>query len=206
MPAVPSLLVPFPESIAVRISSEAAGAISMTPVVNRTMPARELVEVILATTGKDRGRVSDVLARGAVVQGASRFRWPGLNVEATELDALLATFPDPDPRRPFRRDACIGVRLRAGAQALELPREVASRRRFLKRRSLWDALMELADVRPPKYIDYSYRTRSDDYRLPLANAEAEAIREAAGLLAYSGLAAHVRGVAIDCIEYSVRFP
>ncbi len=42
--------MPLPDQIQVRISSEAAGAITLTPVVNQTIAMRDLVEVILSTT------------------------------------------------------------------------------------------------------------------------------------------------------------
>jgi hypothetical protein len=198
--------VALPSDIPVRISSEAAGSISLTPVVSRSMPLREVVETILATTGKDARRVKDILIRGAVVQGASRFRWQPVQAEDQDILEILRSFPDPDPARPFSSERCLGVRLRAGRQTIELPREIASERRLLKRKSFWDALMDLASRGTPAYIDYSYRTRSDDYRLPLSPSELAALQKAAELLRYSGLAAQIRMLGIESVEYAVRFP
>lgn len=170
------------------------------------MPLGEVVETILATTGKDASRVRDILSRGAVVQGASRFRWQPLQALEEEVARLLCAFPDPDPSRGFAAERCIGVRLRAGRQTVELPREIAAERRFLKRRSFWDALLEMAAHRALVYIDYSYRTRSDDYRVEISPADLASLRESAALLRYPGLTARIRLLAIECIEYSVRFP
>ena len=53
------------------------GSISITPVVVREMPLRELVEYMLGVTGKDEARIRELLLRGTLVSGASRFRWAG---------------------------------------------------------------------------------------------------------------------------------
>lgn len=178
----------------------------MTPVVSQSMPLRDVVEAILATTGKDANRVRDILARGAVVQGASRIRWEPLRADDSDVAQILGTFPDPDPRRPFAMERCIGVRLRAGRQMIELPREVASERRFLKRRSFWDTLAEFAARGAPEYLDYSYRTRSDQYRMTVSPADLKVLRDAADLLRYTGLVAQIRGSGIEAVEFVVRFP
>ena len=46
----------LPDRIRVKLSSEAAEGISITPVVAREMPLRELVEYMLGVTGKDAAR------------------------------------------------------------------------------------------------------------------------------------------------------
>lgn len=178
----------------------------MTPVVRQTMATRDLVEVIVSTTGKDLARVADVLARGAVVQGGSRLRWEAVRCEGEALTAMLATFPDPDPNRPFRAGACTGVRLRAGKHVVELPREVASETRLFQRRSFWDTLMRIAGDSAPEYLDYSYKLRSDQYRIHLNADELERLRTAADLLRYSGIAAQIRTLPFECVEFSVRYP
>jgi hypothetical protein len=196
--------VALPEHVQVRISSEAAGAITMTPVVNQTIPMRELVEIVLGSSGKDPRRVAEVLLRGAVVQGASRFRWQPVDAAPGDLAMLLAGFPEADPSRPFRHDQCVGVRLRAGVQVLELPREIAEARRLLKRRSFWDELMALGLRSKLEYVDYSYRLRADEYRLRLAPADLALLRAAASLLRHSGLAASILETHHELLEYVVR--
>ena len=47
----------LPPTVRVKLSSEAAGSISLTPVVVQEFAIRELVENILAVTGKDEARV-----------------------------------------------------------------------------------------------------------------------------------------------------
>src|ERR1044071_1039171 len=104
----------LPERIRVKLSSEAAEGISITPVVAREMPLRELVEYLLGVTGKDEGRVRELLLRGTLVSGASRFRWAGWEADPESLRELLATFPDPDPARPFEAFRCMRANLRGG--------------------------------------------------------------------------------------------
>lgn len=178
----------------------------MTPVVHQVMPLRDLVEVVLGTTGKDPSRVREVLLRGAVVQGASRFRWESLAASGEDLEAVLLTFPDPDPSRPFRDKQCTGARFRAGRHVIEVPREIGAQRRLFKRRSFWDELMAVAARSTAEYIDYSYRTRSDQYRVALTPENSAAIQQAAELLRYSAPAEQLRANALSAVELWVRYP
>src|SRR5579872_6317441 len=108
----------LPDAIRVKLSSEAAEGISLTPVVVREMPLRELVEHMLGVTGKDEARVRELLLRGALVSGASRFRWTGWEADHAGLRELLATFPDPEPSRPFAPERSVRAILRGGRQPI----------------------------------------------------------------------------------------
>src|SRR5713101_2256674 len=123
----------LPDTIRVKLSSEAAEYISLTPVVVREMPLRELVEHMIGITGKDEARVRDLLLRGTLVSGASRFRWTGWEADAQAVGSLLATFPDPDPARPFTADRCVRAVLRGGRLPIGIPREIGARRGPLAR-------------------------------------------------------------------------
>src|SRR5438445_12044335 len=96
--------MPLPDSVRVKLSSEVADSISITPVVVQNIPIRELVEHMLGVTGKDTPRLHELLLRGTLVSGASRFRWSGWAADHTDIEALLTTFPDRDPLRPFPPD------------------------------------------------------------------------------------------------------
>ena len=74
----------LPPTVRVKLSSEAAESISITPVVVQEMPVRELVEYMLGVTGKDEARIRELLLRGSLVSGASRFRWTGWDVDLAE--------------------------------------------------------------------------------------------------------------------------
>lgn len=176
----------LPEIIRVKLSTEAAEAISLTAVVARDIPVRELVEEILAITGKDRDRVRGVLQRGTLVSGATRFRWAGVEADAGETDALLATFPDADPTRPFAAERCLAAIL-GGRRPIEVSRETGMRKPALRRSSFWDALMQAAAAGPPRYCEYSYRRRADRYRVEFPAAGRERLRAAARLVRYSTL-------------------
>src|SRR5689334_9069219 len=97
----------LPDTVRVKLSSEDAGAISLTQVVVRDMPVRELVEYMLGVTGKDEARIRDLLLRGSLINGASRFRWTGWDASLPAVRDLLATFPDAQPDRPFVRERCV---------------------------------------------------------------------------------------------------
>src|SRR5208282_3487365 len=96
----------LPAIVRVKLSSEGAESISITPVVVREMPVRELVEHMLGVTGKDETRIRDLLLRGNLVSGATRFRWTGWEADLEGVRELLATFPDADASRRFAAANC----------------------------------------------------------------------------------------------------
>src|SRR6185295_18374543 len=171
----------LPPTVRVKLSSEAAESISITPVVVQEMPVRELVEHMLGVTGKDEARIRDLLLRGTLVSGASRFRWTGWEADDAGLRSLLTTFPDPNPSRPFDADRCVRAVLRGPRQPIDVARQAALSRgliaSILRRPSFWDALIEAAGTAVPAYIGYSYRDRADVYQLPLTGPAAKRIRD-----------------------------
>src|SRR5207244_2792838 len=116
--------MPLPDTVRVKLSSEAAESISITPVVLRDVPIRELVEHMLGVTGKDTPRLHELLLRGTLVSGASRFRWSGWDADPADIEGMLTTFPDRDPQRPFASELCIRATLRGAGRRIEIPREV----------------------------------------------------------------------------------
>src|SRR5687767_11708830 len=96
----------LPRTIRVKISSEHVESIGLTPVVSRDMPLDELITYLLGVTGKDSARVREILSRGSLVAGASRFRWTAFDSLETDIVACLARFPDPDPSIPFDGAGC----------------------------------------------------------------------------------------------------
>jgi hypothetical protein len=201
--------MPLPDTIRVKLSSEAAEYISLTPVVVQEMPVRELVEHMLAIAGKDEARIRDLLLRGALVSGASRFRWTGMDADAGSLRDLLATFPDPDPSRPFAASRCVRAVLRGPRQPIGIPREIGTRRglgdRIFRRASFWDRLMEIVASGIPGYTGYSYGDRADIFQVALDGPSAQRLRDASHLVRYTALEAQIRNTPIDSIElYVVR--
>ena len=97
--------MPLPSSVRVKLSSEVAESISITPVVVRDIPVRELIEHMIGITGKDEARVHELLLRGTLVSGASRFRWAGWDADPEAIRETLASFPDPDPGRRFAAES-----------------------------------------------------------------------------------------------------
>jgi hypothetical protein len=194
----------LPERVLVKISSEAAGPISVTPVVAEDMPVSALLELLLEIAGKDPQRIRELLLRGVAVQGASRFRWQKIEAELASIDAALRAFPDADPTREFDAEQCFHARLRGPRGHMDMPRELAHRKRLLARKSFWSALMEMAATARPEYLEYSYQAKADAYRLELTPAQSVQVIGAAGLLKYSGLADQVRRLELRALEFSVR--
>jgi hypothetical protein len=193
----------LPQTVRVKLSSEVAEAISITPVVLQELPVRELVEHLLGIAGKDESRVREILLRGTLVSGASRFRWAGWDADVASLGELLATFPDPDPGRPFAAAGCIRATLRGGRRAIEIPREAAARKSLFQRKTFWDLLMEVVAACGPAYSGYSYRERADRYLREFTSAETDGIRAAAAAVRYSALRDQIRSVGFATAELYV---
>jgi len=189
--------------VRVKLSSEVAEAISITPVVLQELPVRELVEHLLGIAGKDESRIREILLRGTLAIGASRFRWAGWDADVASLRELLATFPDADPARPFAAAGCIRAILRGGRHAIEIPREAAARKSLFQRKTFWDLLMEVVGASGPAYSGYSYRERADRYLRQFTPAETERLRAAAAALRYSALRDQIRSAGFAQAELHV---
>jgi hypothetical protein len=194
----------MPRTVRVKLSSEAAESIALTPVVAQDMAVRELIEHLLGVTGKDEGRIREVLLRGTMVSGASRFRWAGWAVEVEELRELLATFPDADPSRAFSADRCVRVVLRGGRQAIEVRREAAQRKGLFQRTTYWDLLMDVVGAGAMSYAGYSYRDRADRFLREVSVAEAERLRLGSDAVKYSTLREQIRGSGFTAVEAFVE--
>jgi hypothetical protein len=186
--------MPFPETIPVKYSEEEAEFISMRPLVRQTFRPAELVDMIVAVTGKDPQRVQQILRSGTIVFHFYRYWWPGFDAEPGKLAEILARYPDANPARPFRPEHCTGAVLESGTasapehmlegsaarHSLHLRRGDTARKRLFRSRSLWDALMDLTRPNPPAYREYSYALRADIYMLQPNPAQlARLAREAA---------------------------
>ena len=177
----------LPQTVRVKLSSEAAEAITISPVVVQDLPIRELLEHMLAVTGKDEARIREFIRRGSMVSGASRFRWAGWEAEADALREVLASFPDPDPTRAFDAARCIRAILRGGRQTIEIPRDAAGRKSLFRRATFWDLLMEVVAGGGLVYVGYSYRDRADRFLRELAFAEAARLRAASSTVRFNTL-------------------
>jgi hypothetical protein len=190
----------LPPTVRVKLSSEAAESIALTPVVVQDLPTRELIEHMLGVVGKDLARMREILLRGTMVSGASRFRWTGWPVDADDLGSLLATFPDADPARTFDAVRCIRLVLRGGRQPIEVPREAVARKGLFQRETFWDVLMKVAASAPLTYAGYSYRDRADRFQRELTVNETSLLRAAAESVKYSTLRDQIRTVAFTAVE------
>jgi hypothetical protein len=189
----------LPETIRVKLSSEAAGAIALTPVVAQDLRVRELVEQALAITGKDEARVLEVLARGSLVSGGSRFRWQGWRPQPEELRELLATFPDPDPNAVFSAARCVRASLRGGHRPIDATREAFHTGRG---GDFWEALMAAAGP-APAYAGYCYRERADRFTRELNAEDAATLRAAAAAVRFSTIREQIRSMAFTSVEFYV---
>ena len=194
----------LPATVRVKLSSEAAEGISITRVVVQDLPLRDLVEHMLGITGKNEARVRELLLRGTLVSGASRFRWTGWDADLDALRALLATYPGDDPARPFASARCVRAVLRGGRQPIQIPREAGARKPLLRKASFWDVLMDLAAAGEMHYLHYSYKDRADCFRLDMTLAAAGKLRAAGEVVKYSSLREQIRSAGFVWAELYVE--
>ena len=176
-----------PEKIAVKWTEEVAGYVDTRPVVRQTFTLQQLVDMILATTGKDAARVGEILRGGTCTYNIYRYWWEGFPLEESALATLLAEFPDADPARPFTKEACCSARLLDASEPMPhhitIEKAVAGSRRWFCRQSFWDALAAFAASKPPTYLDYSYYHHADIYAFTLTPRDLAELRAAAARLA-----------------------
>lgn len=187
----------LPETIPVKYTEEEAEYLSVRPVVRQTFRLEELLDMLLSIAGKDVPRLQQILRSGTAVYHYFRYWWQGFEADAHDLRAALERFPGPDSARPFRSAECAAVLLEAegGPRApMELTREAASKKRWLRRTSLWDVLMRLAEAQPPKYATYSYSHRGDLYHVEVSPQQLETIRREAARVAPGELVGAVRNL------------
>jgi hypothetical protein len=189
--------MPAPEVIPVRRTEEDAGYVSFRPVVRQNFRLNDLLGLVLGVTGKHPDRVRQILRSGSVSFHAYHYSWDGFQPEDAELAALLVRFPDPDPSRAFQPEACTAALVEGGSPPralLDLERAALARRRFLRRRSFWDALLALASRGPLAYDGYSYQWRADLYRLALSDERTAALAAEAKSLAPRDLRRNLRAL------------
>jgi len=194
----------LPATIRVKLSSEAAEGISITRVVVQDLPMRDLVEHMLGITGKNEARVHELLLRGTLVSGASRFRWTGWDADLDALRELLATYPGDDPARPFASARCVRAVLRGGRQPIHIPREAGARKPLTRKASFWDVLMDLAAAGEMQYLHYSYKDRADCFRLDMPLAAAAKLRVASEVVKHSSLREQIRSAGFVWAELYVE--
>ena len=186
-----------PEVISVRYTEEEAGYVSIRPVFRQSFRLSDLLDMVLGVTGKHPARIRQILRSGSVSFHFHRYWWDGFQIEEQELAALLARFPDPDPSRTFRPEACTAALVEAGGLPprlmLELDRAGALRTRLFRRRCFWDALLAAASG-SLAYDGYSYLRRADLYRLDLSGELPALLAAAAKSLAPRDLRRSLRAL------------
>jgi hypothetical protein len=196
--------LPLPRKIPVKISSEAAGYISFTPVARQELAPAELVERILGVTGKRPSRIREILSRGSFVSGSSRYRWEPLQADSDELGALLDCFPDEDAGRPFDPARCAKVVFQGRRGPMELEREAASKRRLFRKTSFWDVLMAALEAAGPGYQRYSYSDQADVYQARLPTETLQTLLTDTELLKYRSIAQELRFLEPERVELFVK--
>ena len=190
----------LPQTIRVRISSEGAESIGLTPVVAQDMRMEDLMYMMLGMTGKNSARIRDLLARGSLVSGGSRIRWAPFDVLESDVTRHLSQYPDSEPEMPFEPSRCTLAEIHLGAKRLPIEKKAGEKRKFLRRRSFWGELMAMA---APQYVEYSYKERADLFRWKPDAADQPRLRDAALLLPFASYSAQIRSGVVTAIDLYV---
>lgn len=176
------------------MSSESAGYVTTSAVARLDLPVEELASKILGACGKNQDRVARILARGSLVSGDARYRWMPLEVPPEDLTALLARFPDHDPRRAFQRESCVRMAFRGQRGPIEITREVGRQKRLFRRKAFWDEALDLIQPLSPRCERYSYSDKADVFTVQLNATALERLRRLGALLRFSSLDAQIRSL------------
>lgn len=172
--------MPLPETIAVRFTEEDAGYVTVRPVVKQSFRIAELADMVVSVTGKNVPRVQQIFRAGSVVYNGYRYWWDAFPATENEVATLLAPFPDDDPTRPFEPSevASVSLEFGGGTQRLlvAITRFEASPKKFLRRQSLWEILLDAAKGPAPRYEKYSHADRADVFRVHLSSEFAVPLR------------------------------
>lgn len=190
----------LPATIRVKISSEAAGYVSMTPVVVQEIPFADLLGYIAAAAGAESAAVAAMLERGVVVSGASRFRWQGFAASPDDLAAMLATLPGDDPSRVFDAARCQRLTFISQARRFGVSSEMGLKKRLF-RKSFWETILGLLPA--PAYVCYLHGEKADLYRLTLTPPVAALVRQSAALLGDRGAARLLESHPFTAVELIV---
>jgi hypothetical protein len=171
--------MPLPETIAMRFTEEDAGYVTVRPVVKQTFRLAELADMVVSVTGKNVSRVQQIFRSGTVVYNGYRYWWEGFASSENEVAAVLATFPDEDPTRPFDPSHVTEVALEIGGGAqrslVGITRQEGSTAKLFHRRSPWEILFTAVKDVAPRYEKYSHADRADVYRIHLSSEVASSL-------------------------------
>ena len=164
----------------------------MTAVRRVDMPLEELTSKILGLCGKNPRRVKDILERGTLVSGDSRFRWMPVSLATAELDALLGRFPNHEPGRAFDAAACKLMRFCGPGGNFEISREAGRQKKVFRRRAFWGEALAEIELLSPLCERYSYSGQADVFAAALTPRTLARLRPLGKLLRFSALESHVR--------------
>ena len=113
----------WPATVRVQLSSEAAGAIPVTPVVVQNADAARTHRPRAGCDGKGRGRIREIPRLVTLVNGASRFRRADSEADPAGLEEAISGFSDPSPSLPCSIARCLSGVLRDAQPAIKVSSE-----------------------------------------------------------------------------------
>ena len=176
----------------------------MAKVASVQLTVEELAGKIIGVCGKNGPRLATILARGSLVSGETRYRWPPVEASPEEIAGLLEQFPDYDPNLAFDGARCVRMVFRDYRGEFEITREAGSQRRMFRRNSFWDgalAALGLLDLRCERY---SYSEQADVFVAELPLEVRRTLAQLAQRLRYTALEARLNSLGSDHVSLYTR--
>lgn len=177
---------------------------TMSPVRRERLDLKDLVARILGVCGKNPARIATVLARGSLVSGDIRYRWPPLAASQPDLEALLEEFPDHDRRRVFDPPLCRRMTFAGPRGEFAIDRETGLQKRLFRRKSFWEEALGLIGPLSPRCQRYSYSEEADVFSVRLPPDAVRQLRRLGGLLRYSSLQSQI--LSLQAPEITLHVP
>ena len=161
----------LPSQIPVRYAEDDAGYVTVRPVVKQTFRLSELSDMVVSVVGKDVARVQQIFRTGTVLYNGYRYWWDSLTADVSEIEALLASFPDDDPNRPFEAAKVTAVLFESGGgtqrNLVEITAREAAEKKLFAKTSAWSVLTDYGAANELRYEKYSHARHADLFRLTL---------------------------------------
>ncbi len=181
----------LPEIISVRYTEQDAGYVSVRPVVTQMFKMHELADMVVKATGKDPERAQKILSAGTVIYNGYRYWWDGFSATLSEVQMLLANFPDDDRSRVFEPAKAVAAIFEIGGgtqrTVVEIQRKEAEQKKLFGKTTPWALLLESVIPFPARYEKYSHARKADLFRVSLPYEAAHELLRAMKEAAPSGL-------------------
>ena len=191
------------QTFRVKLVSEAAEYLSISQIMHKDYSLQELIGAMLPVTGRDAGRIQQLLRTGGFSNGEYKFRWESSEVSAGAIGEVLEQFPRSEPHRAFHPEACFLIRFIRDVEVLALPRQAAEKKGLFGGESFWEGLTKLS-AGELRYSHYSFADQADVYALEVDVQVAEKFRVLLPLMKSKSAGERIERLRPEKLEFLTR--